>query len=236
MPASALDIDLWSVALDAADEIVAALSAILSEEERERAQRFAFPHLRRRFIVRRGVLRMLVGAYIDEIPRSVVFRSAGMGKPAVDGAPYFNASQSSDLAVYAFTRTGEIGIDVERMRTIENAEDIARRFFAPRELEELVAARRDRRDEAFLKFWTRKEAYLKAIGAGLSAPPDALESEPSMQWRIHDLAPADGYVGALAVPNAEAVPGPWRHLSSPDFFRNSEISSMIRASSFHQVK
>src|SRR5687767_12922522 len=125
MPASALDIDLWSVALDAADEIVAALSAILSEEERGRAQRFVFPHLRRRFIVRRGVLRMLVGAYIDESPRSVVFRNTGIGKPAVDGAPHFNASQSSDLAVYAFTRTCEIGVDVERMRSVDNAEDIA---------------------------------------------------------------------------------------------------------------
>jgi len=234
---AARDIDLWSLALDASPATVAALAALLSEEERERAERFAFAHLRRRFIVRRGALRLLLGHYTGMEAGSIVFRHAGRGKPLVDGAPHFSASHSGDLAIYAFTNASEIGIDVERIRGVEDAEGIAKRFFAPEELTQIAALRAEERDHAFLKLWTRKEAYLKATGDGLSGSPDALSVLlDESTWRIHELTPADGFIGALAIRNCDAAHGPWRHLSSSDLSRNRAISPVMDASSFHHTK
>ena len=131
---------------------------------------------------------------------------------------FFNVSHSQDLAVYALCLDAELGVDVERLRAIANVKSIAEEFFSPQE--NAVLARMKATTEAFFHCWTRKEALLKAVGAGLSATrcsftvpvrPDALPCilrlpsafGASDRWSLHELQPSEGYVGAVAISGEE---------------------------------
>jgi 4'-phosphopantetheinyl transferase len=211
------DVDVWAVALSAPPERVAALRRTLSEDERERADRFYFERDRRRFTCARGVLRSLLGAYLEVDARDVTFTYGPHGKPALSGryrgALTFNVSHSHELAVMAIGRNIEMGIDVEAVRAMDDGDDIASRFFSLCEAAQLRGLPAGVRTTAFFACWTRKEAYLKALGSGLAKPLDGFDvtfapgETPALfvrddvsetaRWSISALSPAAGYAGAI---------------------------------------
>ncbi len=225
------EIHVWRAALDPSAGYVRQLAQMLSADESERAARFHFERDRRRFIVGRGVLRALLGCYLGLEPAQVRFRYGPRGKPhlaeAADAdvsynelAHYncicFNLAHSHELALYAFIRGREIGVDLEHVHPLPDAEQIAARFFSPGENAAWQALPESQRLEAFFNCWTRKEAYLKACGDGLARPLDQFEvslvpgevarllrvqgqAEETARWWLQALEPADGYIAALAV-------------------------------------
>jgi 4'-phosphopantetheinyl transferase len=216
------EIHVWQARIDPAPTHVAGLEDILSPDEKERAGRFMFEHLKSAFVVSRGTLRVLLGNYLEIAPRDVLFRYGTNGKPALAGSGVidFNASHSDGLAVFGFTRGCEIGIDVEKVRPIEDMRNIADHFFCAEEAAELMSLEPGLRERAFFNCWTRKEAYIKATGKGLSEPLDSfrVSLEPgrparlihirgdalaAQKWAFHDLPVASGYVAALAYRDAE---------------------------------
>lgn len=217
-----MPVDLWAVGLDVTPDVVAAYGELLSPDERERAARFRFDHLRRRFTVARGVLRVLLASYTGRAAREIVFRYAEGGKPSVAGGPHFNLAHAGEVAVYAFCAASEVGVDVEPVRPIEELDAIAAQFFAPQEHAELESLHEHERTEAFFHCWTRKEAYIKASGRGLAEPLDrfvvsvhpsarpairSIEGHPqaAAHWLLHPFTPAPGYVATLAVPTPLSV-------------------------------
>lgn len=210
------EVHVWHARLDVRTAAVEKLGAQISAEERARAARFAFPIDRDRFIVARGVLRELLGAYLHQSPTNVCIETSPHGKPALRralGVPdlRFNLSHSEDLALYAFTLGRDIGIDVEKIQPKFAAEDISEQYFSVQERHELRAMPSELRTEAFFLCWTRKEAYLKARGKGLGTPldsftvsfkpnePAVLTSMDSSRWILHSLRPQSDFVGALVV-------------------------------------
>ena len=212
------EVHVWRAELDPATEVIERLQQTLAADERERADHFYFERDRRHFTVARGVLRALLGRYLGEEPNRLRFNYSPHGKPALatDGDLRFNLSHSHGLALYAFARGRELGIDLERHRPDVADEGIAERFFSRAEVEALQALPRELRPEGFFNCWTRKEAYIKARGEGLSlaldrfdvslAPgePAALLSlrgnlQEAARWSLRALAPGAGYAAALAV-------------------------------------
>ncbi len=217
------EVQLWAATLAPPVARVDELRRLLTSEELARAARFRFDRHRRRFIVRRGVLRLLLAQYLGQSPREVRFEEGEKGKPFVpqrDSRPedqlHFNLSDSKDLAVYAFTRGAELGVDVEILREMPDAQSIAEHFFSIEEQDRLRQVPEERKSQAFFNCWTRKEAYIKAIGEGLSEPLDRfsvtlLPDEPTRfvhlggdprraeDWTLLHMVPEDGAIGALAL-------------------------------------
>jgi 4'-phosphopantetheinyl transferase len=209
------EIHLWRASLDLRKEVLDRCASILSQDERLRASRFLFPRDRDHFVAARGILRELLGKYAADSPALVEFQYGERGKPALraeNGKPLvrFNLSHSHGLAVYAFARNRELGIDLEPIRPEFSGEDIAERYFSPQELEEWRRLTPELRAEAFFLCWTRKEAYVKARGEGLQIPlasfsvtltpgqSETLQSVDSARWRLLSFRPASGYAAALA--------------------------------------
>lgn len=212
-----------AIELDVTTEFVWALAALLSDAERQRANRFAFNRDRRRFIVARARLRQLIGARLDQHPGSIGLVCGPHGKPALaagcaDSNLRFNVSHSGNIAVYAFAQRREIGIDVELIRVLHDADEIASRFFSRRENEAYRALNRSDRPLGFFNCWTRKEAFVKALGEGLYHPLDrfdvslapgepvrilSIDSSPpkARGWQLESFCPAPGYVAAVATEN-----------------------------------
>jgi len=191
---------------------------VLSTDEVERAQRFHFAKHRNHFIVARGLLRKFLAAYLNSNPADLTFEYAEKGKPSVASADAikFNLAHSHGQAAYAFSRNRELGIDIELIRQDFGGEDIARRFFSTHEVECLETVPKELAGQAFFNCWTRKEAYIKAIGEGLSMPLDDFDvslapGEPAallqnrrgqtevQRWSMRSLAAPDGYAAALVV-------------------------------------
>ena len=227
-PALAADeVHVWSVPLDDARTPWTNLSTVLATDERQRAERFRVEDARRRFVVARAALRNLLGQYLQMPPDEIAFDYDANGKPRLkDTAPsselQFNLAHSGELALVAVTRGCEVGVDVERLRAVTHWQEIAERYFHPREVADIVALPTAQQIAAFLRCWTGKEAILKALGAGVtqsldffvgqSVPQDgtwidvpAAASKPA-RCRLHPLAPAADYVGAVACLNAERRP------------------------------
>lgn len=206
--------------LDLEPAEVSALAAWLSIAETERVARYRFEPDRRRFIVARVRLRQLLAEVLDIDPLSVRFGWGSRGKPVLDGELaatgwQFNMARSGELAVYALSQCVRVGIDVEEVREIRGAEDIAAQFFSPREHAEYQSLAADDRRIAFFNCWTRKEAFVKALGEGLAYPGECFDvslapGEPACLrrverisgeaagWRLDALAPLPGFIGALA--------------------------------------
>jgi 4'-phosphopantetheinyl transferase len=198
---------------------VRASAALLSEGERRRADRFAFDRDRRRFILARAGLRRLLGARLGVGPESIDLVYGPHGKPALGSrlAPSglrFNLSHRDDVAVYAFSREGDVGVDVEAVRRLDDADRIAARIFSPRENEAYQALGPADRPLGFFNCWTRKEAFVKATGDGLSRPLDGFDvslapGDPARilrvdetpgddcGWRMESFSPAPGFVAAV---------------------------------------
>jgi 4'-phosphopantetheinyl transferase len=197
------------------------LAQTCSADEQLRADRFYFERDRKHFIVGRGLLRAILGRYLDLEPAQVQFSYGPRGKPALanigtGGALCFNLSHSNGLALYAVTHDRNLGIDLEYIRPMPEAEQMAKRFFSPREYAVISSLPPHQKQEAFFRGWTCKEAYLKAIGEGLAQPLDRVEvslapSEPARlygitgepsaaaRWFLQELTPAPSYVATLAV-------------------------------------
>lgn len=213
------EVHVWSRELGVDADRLEHLARVLSPDERERAGRFRFQRDRDRFISGRGQLRELLGRYLDRPADALSFRYSPYGKPAVDGLSelYFNVSHSGQRVLYAFSSTSEVGVDVELLRA--NALDgrVAEHFFAPREVQALRSLPSSLHVLGFLTCWTRKEAFIKARGEGLSLPLQDFEvtltpGEPpkllrtvwdpteAEEWELRDLSElCPGAVAALAV-------------------------------------
>jgi 4'-phosphopantetheinyl transferase len=213
------EIHVWQAALDRGEEILGQLEVTLSPEEKARADRFHFANDRNRFVVARGLLRELLGRYLHQAPAGLEFSYGQHGKPSLSGENAlsglsFNLSHSSGLVVYAFAKKRNLGIDVEQVQRENAGEDIAKRYFSAREVNDLRTLPQEARVEGFFHCWTRKEAYLKATGMGLQIPLDSfavslLSSQPVQFlggvepcWNLAAYHPADGYVAAVVYDGA----------------------------------
>jgi 4'-phosphopantetheinyl transferase len=208
-------IDVWraSLALDSAT--LQRLEDTLAEDERVRAGRFIFERDRNAFVAARGILRNLLGRYLDSALQSVEFVYGPRGKPAISNQRQsrhpicFNLSHAHGIALIGIGRAREIGVDVELIRPEFAGEEIAKRYFSPSEVEELGSLPAELRAEGFFLCWTRKEAYIKAKGDGLHIPlesfavsltpglPAKLNSADHSQWSLRSLAPEPGYAAAI---------------------------------------
>lgn len=213
------EVHVWRTSLDRDGAEVERLWAALAPDERERAQRFHFERDRRRFVVARGVLREILGRCLGLAPARIRFAYNKYGKPSLledAGGLRFNVSHSEEAALYACTLGREVGVDIELLRDDFASFEIAERFFSRAEVHSLGSLPPHLRTEGFFNCWTRKEAYIKALGEGLSHPLDsfsvslapgeparliATDGDPleAARWSIVDLNPFQGYAAALAV-------------------------------------
>lgn len=176
---------------------------LLDASERERASRFHFERHRREFVAARAELRRLVGEWTDIAPGDVPLAYGEAGKPAVaaDAELHFNVSHSEGLAAYAVTRVCPIGIDVERVRTVPDFDDIAARYFTREERRRIRQRPTDEHAEAFLEVWVAREAVVKATGQGIGALEGEHTRDRGPGWTVSSLELPPGYVGALALAN-----------------------------------
>src|SRR5438132_2402197 len=215
------DVHVWRAALDVPESDVRRLGDTLADDERRRAERFIFQNDRAHFVVARGLLRVLLGRYLQHDPQHLRLVYGPHGKPElasdVGGTGLrFNVSHSHGLALYAITRHREIGVDVERIRPEVASETIAEHFFSPREVAVLRALPATLQATAFFACWTCKEAYIKARGEGLSLPLDqfavslapaepaallytAMAADDASRWSMIELVPGASYKAALVV-------------------------------------
>lgn len=210
------EVHVWRVDLLQPEPVVRQFRATLEDEEIHRADRFHFEKDRRAFVVSRGFLRFVIGRYLQTKPAALRFSYGPYGKPALSGEHLlrFNMSHSRDVALVAVTGGRELGVDVEYIRADFASEDIARRFFSPREVEAFNAVPGEQRVAAFFRCWARKEAYIKAIGRGLSQPLDGFDvtlapgipaellradEDDVSRWSLADIDVGEEYAGALVV-------------------------------------
>lgn len=215
------DVQIWQVELQQAPATLAQLQALLNAEEQQRAARFHFPADQRRYIVGRGTLRVLLGHYLQIPPAQLAFTYNAYGKPQLAGVAerlplQFNLSHSGEHALYAITQQRIVGIDIEWMRTNIEHLDLARHVFSPYEQAVLAALPVTEQLAAFYRGWTRKEAFIKARGMGLSLPLEqfdvtlqadgpvqllATRDDPqeAARWGLCDLPCPSGYAAALVV-------------------------------------
>jgi 4'-phosphopantetheinyl transferase len=215
------EVHVWRVLLDELLPQTGGFLHTLAADEQTRAERFYFQRDRERFIAAHGALRAILGFYLNRAPQCVSFDYGSHGKPVLawesgGDTIRFNMSHSRGVALYAVARAREVGIDVEFIHRNLEVEQIAERFFSRGEIAALCTLPTDLRKYAFFLCWTRKEAYIKAKGEGLSMPLDQFDvslipgepagllntrpdSDDAVRWSMQDLNPAGGYVGALAV-------------------------------------
>ena len=220
--ASGTLVHIWSADLDDPAFHDNALARLLSPGERDRAARFRYERDRRRFSTARGLLRALLGSYLNQNPGAIELTYGPSGKPKLRVAEpplHFNVAHAESCALFGFARGAELGVDVEILRDLPELGEIAGRFFSPGEAERVLSTDGEDRVRAFFRCWTRKEAFIKALGDGLSRPLDSFavtveahrppciewavgEPEPANAWSLHHLEPRPGYVGAVALPRA----------------------------------
>lgn len=213
-------VHLWAASLNEFADQAPSLGLLLSSDEQTRAEGFKFFEDRNRYVIRRGLLRQILGRYLGRAPSAIEFKQGAHGKPEIKrdyrSAPvFFNTSHSSGIAVFAFTPTCPIGIDVERLLEIPEIEAIASHFFTPRENQILMNLPVRFRLQAFYNCWTRKEAVLKATGEGIAenlpnveitlAPQDEPglvslcgDAQAHRRWQLQTFSPDSDYVGCLA--------------------------------------
>jgi len=225
------EVHVWLADLDVPALAAGQLAASLGAEESIQANRFRFPVHRKRFIARRGMLRLVLGRYLGIEPAALEFRRSTYGKPFLGDRHgpelRFNCSHSGNLALLAVTRGREVGVDIERVKPDFSDDEIPERFFAPREAAMLRALPARQQREAFFELWVRKEAYVKARGMGLSLALDSFEvplgdDEPVVslragqdsgedgRWTMTALRPAPSHPAALVVEGMACTLRRWK--------------------------
>ena len=199
LPLIASEVQLWPVPLAALKEHLETLSNLLSDDEKDRASRFVFEKDRTSFALRRGALRLLLSMYLNLPAHEIRFLYSASGKPhfSLETNLSFNASHSGSIAVIAFTRGCEVGVDVELIQEIDEMDALAKSHFSEPEWNELLTIPTDKRSPAFYRCWTRKEAFAKATGQGIFA---SLHQSCTLgpQWTLQDFDLQSIYVGAVA--------------------------------------
>jgi len=229
LPPDALDlklhqVDIWRISLDASTPLSTSLQAdsvkliesTLSADETERAARFHFSADRDRFIIAHGCLRDILARYLHCKPGRLILSVNQYGKPVLEDYKLeFNLSHSGDFALVAITSERKVGVDIERIRSDMEFESIASRYFSQSEVSELLALTSEQKAHGFFNCWTRKEAYIKAHGLGLSLPLESFDvsltpNEPvilratrpdpqeAARWTLLSLEVDSGYVSAVA--------------------------------------
>jgi 4'-phosphopantetheinyl transferase len=204
-------IDVWRIGLEVDAATQGQLRSRLSEDEQIRADRFRYDHHRDRFIVARASLRQLLGQYQQQDPADVQFHYGRHGKPGIAGLE-FNLSHSANLALLAVSRDRPVGIDLEWQKPVDELEKLTARFFTAGEHQRIIQVPVADRPLAFFRTWTCKEAYLKATGEGIGQlkslevwvqpqQPPYFVHPPD--WSVQELAPEQGFVGALVAPGMD---------------------------------
>jgi 4'-phosphopantetheinyl transferase len=212
------EVHIWRVALEQPISEIAKLHEFLSEDEQAKAQKFANATLKNQFIVGRGYLRHILSQYAPVVPEQLQFSTGKWGKPTLADFPtiQFNLAHSKNLAIYAVTYRREVGIDLEFLRPVSNYAAIAQRHFSKNELTQFLVKPADQRDLAFFIGWTRKEAYIKAIGQGLAFPLENFEvslefssetkivyssksPDEAERWSVLTFVPLENYLASVIV-------------------------------------
>jgi 4'-phosphopantetheinyl transferase len=238
------EVHIWLVGLDAGPPELEYFRSLLASDEVSRAQSFRTEKLRHRFTTARGILRCLLARYLHREPAAIEFTYGGNGKPEISVPRTdvrFSLSHSADLVACALTRECAIGVDVEFERPIEDAAQVARRFFHPAEYRDLVSLPESARLSGFYAGWTRKEAVIKALGGGLSIPLDSFRvtllpgEEPRLEfdnappgvpdWTLRKLAPPTGYAGAVAYRDAARSATQWPYAAAREFLQKNSFKA-----------
>ncbi|MDD1422502.1 4'-phosphopantetheinyl transferase superfamily protein [Dolichospermum sp. ST_sed1] len=207
------DVHIWRINLHHSESQLQSFRETLSSDEIARAERFYFPEHRQRFIAGRGSLRAILGQYLDIDPKEVEFEYQPRGKPLLaakfaDKGLLFNLSHSQHLALCGVSYQQQIGVDLEYIRTMSDLESLAKRFFSPREYEYLRLVSSNEQKQIFFRYWTCKEAYLKATGDGLVqleeieiclTPNQPTQLLVSGDWSLKELTPAENFAAAVVV-------------------------------------
>lgn len=215
------EVHIWYASLDQPWNRLQQFYKTLNLKERKKADQYLLPKDRIRFIVCRGLLRKLLGNFLRVDPAQVQFRYSACGKPELVSIPgeemiHFNLSYSHNLVVFVFTLNNPIGVDIEHVQEIPERDRIAQKFFSESENDIFHSLPEYQRTETFYKCWTRKEAFIKAVGDDRIYPPNTFDvslapGEPAQllrlegdareasQWTIRSLTPAENYTGAFAV-------------------------------------
>ncbi len=224
------EVHIWAARLDKPTIGLVKLRATLSADERARAARFQFRKDADAYVIGRGILRDILGAYLRLKPEEVAFDYNQHGKPAlVCGKLNFNLSHSGQLALYAISAERNVGVDVEMIRPLDDLDGVSTGNFSILENRVLQSVPKIERLQAFFNCWTRKEAFIKAIGDGLAYPLDQFDvtlrpdekaellrigNDNQPDWSIYDVTPMKGYVGSVAAPGKgwQSVCGWWSYL------------------------
>jgi 4'-phosphopantetheinyl transferase len=218
-------VHLWRVSLAISPQWLQYLNGILSIDERRRAGQFVFDRDRTQFVAARGLLHVILAGYLNCRPQNVGFRYNAHGRPVLEQIPgaeelSFNVSHTFEQAAFVVSRNHRIGVDIEYIRPMPEIDALVENAFSSRERKKWHTLPKKQQRKAFFRAWTRKEAYLKAIGIGLSYPLNHIEvtftsSEPprllringnpelASEWSLVALFPAGNYVGSLAVEGSE---------------------------------
>jgi 4'-phosphopantetheinyl transferase len=215
------EVHVWEAPLTLGDDELNRFEENLSESERVYADEFRFPAARRQFLVSRGRLRELLSRYLGQAARDIRLVTEGEGKPVIEGERRveFNLSHSGELVLYAVAAGLPVGVDVEKLRPMPRALELAERFLSPEEHDELAGTAPEERSSQFFSMWVRREAYAKARGTSVwrvlerhyHHPPGGVARQMSLGeamtsgYSVKLLAGLDGYVGAVA-----ALGSDWR--------------------------
>ena len=211
-------VHVWPVELRARPRLIGQALSLLSEEEKARATRLVTPLDRNCFVLSRSILRVLLSHFLSQRPERLEITQSENGKPRLadqSSRIRFNLCHSGQIAAIGVSMDCEVGIDVEQVRPVPEMDQIARRFFSPGERDELSNLNNKQRTTAFFRCWVRKEAYIKALGGGLSITLNSFQVslmpgaasplvsvradvQEAGKWRIHDFSPVPGYLGAIA--------------------------------------
>ncbi len=212
---------IWRASLDVPAGEIERLTTFLSPDEIVRANKFKFARDKKRFIAARGILRELLANYLQITANQIEFSYSDRGKPHLaasipDLSLQFNLSHSQNYALYGFTRNCRLGIDLEYLRSMNDAAKIAKRFFSAAESELISSLTADKQKRVFFQLWTAKEAYLKATGEGLAGLLSEIEIsitpessvtllsvqgnvETAANWAMTSFVPVTDYVGTVVI-------------------------------------
>ena len=208
------EVHVWRENLDNVKPLLEDLTKILSEDELVRANRFHFEQHRQRFIAARGILRNILGGYLNIEPSKIKFGYEARGKPFLEqnfneNKLSFNVSHSQNFALYAVGLDNSIGVDLESISSTTEVVSLAQRFFSPSEFAVIESAPQEQQHQLFFRYWTCKEAYLKATGTGLkdldkieislTAQSAKLNIPNSDEWSLHEIKPFANCAATVAV-------------------------------------
>jgi len=217
------EIHIYRSSLESSSELLKQYESLLSPDEFQKAYRYKFEKDRDHFITGRAFLRNILAKYLNQSPDKIIFSYSDKGKPFIRHSNLkFNLAHSEGKAVFAFAEKAEVGIDIEYMRELPDALQIAKRFFSEEEVNEILKVRDDEIRSAFFNCWTRKEAFIKAVDEGLSYPlkdftvtlipgvnPEIKwikdKVDEVKEWKLVNIQTDENYISSLAVKAAEVI-------------------------------